>query len=992
MKSALAKNETTGDLATSPRAWRYLTVTLVLFVCFDLFAGASWMSGPQFHTVLEVSATMMAGVIGVLALMRYYSRKDVTFLLLGTGFLGVCFFDSYQSFVTAPHVADFLPSDVAALVRWSGFASRLYLSILIFLLALSQFASEGMKVQICSREKWIYFVVLLSMAACFLIITYLPLPVGNMQWEHVTPLEEIVPGLLFGAAFLAILWLGNWRRDSFHHSLIYFLILSVVFQILTLSPSLDIFDLEFVFLHVLKVGSYLAIFVGLASNIQSTYRAAEKAGKAHQRAREETEAALQELEQQKRALDEHNMVMIHDADKRLTYANAHYCNTAGFCSEEIIGTRQGGEISNLTMPDEVSRKDFEEKNLRGEVWRGEARNFRKDGTSFWADTTIIPFVNREGRILKTLSIGTDISDQKKAFANLQGSQKALRAQYDELSGAREQIQKQSNDYRRQALDLQKARDEARNASRAKSEFLANMSHEIRTPMNGVLGMAQLLQDTELHKDQEHYVNAICESSHSLLTILDDVIDFVRLGSDRIVIEDVNFRSRDLVDQVVSLFSVEAMRKVLGLKVSIDKSVPEYLQADLGRIKQVLLNLVGNAIKFTEKGSVDIAVSFDQSGENFGCLRFEVRDTGIGIRADAQEGLFERFVQADSSTTRKYGGSGLGLAISQGLVELMGGQIGLVSDGVSGSMFWFYVACREGVAEESKREEVPNREPLRPLHFLVAEDQRINQMYMSAGLRKYGHTSVIANNGIEVLELLRTEEFDLVIMDIQMPVLDGVDTTIEIRRSGEHWADIPVVAVTANALPEQIELYLAKGMDDVLTKPVGMPDLMASVGRICKEAGAGKVRPSVESVRSTSATLDTTEQKPAAPDPDNTPIIERDYIEEMAEDLGADNVARFLDLFVEDAVGLLASLREALVCCEFDSARKIAHGLHGIAASSGARRLQGLARKVQLSDDDLEESLLLDLETAFAATRKWVDDYRAAQLSGVMLSDAPGGRG
>ena len=965
--------------ATSGRVWRYFLTIVVLCVCYSFSRSLNWQSGPQLHTVLEVSATMLAGVIGVLALVRHYSRSSARFLLLGSGFLGVFLLDGYQSLIATSYVSTFFPSEVASLIRWSGFASRLFLSISLALLVAAEFVSERGRLKIRTREKVIYSTGIGAVLVSFLVLAFVPLPSasGNL------PLEEGVPGLLFGLALAGVWVRGDWRDDPFFHFLIYFLLLSVSFQVLTLSPSLTVFDAEFVLIHILKVASYLCIFGGLVGNIHSTYRAVEETGQAERRARKETEAVLHELEQQRRALDEHNMILIHDANQRLVYVNRQYCETAGYSSEEILGSNQGSEISRATVPDEAERKALIKKTARGEIWHGETRNFRKDGTTFWNDATIVPFVDQGGKIFQYVSIGTDISDRKQALLILEESQKSLRTQFEELSAARGRIQQQSDEHKRQALDLEKAMDEARSASRAKSEFLANMSHEIRTPMNGILGMARLLQDVELCDEQRPHVDAICESSHSLLTVLNGIIDFVRLGSSRIEIENIDFNVRDLVEQVISLFGAEAKAKAIGLTATVDEGVPEFLKSDPGRLRQVLLNLVGNALKFTNQGSVDVVVTADHNVDNDTCcLKVEVRDTGIGISASAQSDLFERFVQADSSTTRKYGGSGLGLAISRGLVQLMDGDIGLVSDGETGSTFWFYIECGIGQhsadnitidADNMTIDTVGEDEP-ESLHILVAEDHRINQMYMIACLKKYGHTCTVANNGKEALEALNREAFDLVLMDIQMPELDGVGATQKIRTSETHYKDIPIVALTANALPEQVELYLAEGMDAVLTKPVEMPNMMATVRRVLrlknKEAMAG-----ASEHTDVSAALQCEMEKDFNANGDDlVPVVDESYVEKISAELGAENVASLLRLFSDDAALILSSLHEAVADGAYDRAREIAHGLHGIAGNSGARQVQKIAKEIQLSEGALKEAALGELTIAFTGAQRWIEIY------------------
>lgn len=973
--SILSKYTASRGVVSFAQGWYYLLTIVVLCVLYGSFRKLGWQSGANFHTILEVVATVMAGVIGTLALVRYYSRKSNTFLLLGTGFLGAALLDAYHALVTSPYFSHLLPSDMTTLVPWSWLASRQYLAVLLALLVLTEFINRRTRVQICRHEKMVYCLALLFTVGCFLFFALVPLPAAYYPELFFHRPEELVPGVLFAFSLVGLLLHGRWRTDPFHHWLIYCLILSVLSQVLVMPQSAGLFDFEFDLAHGMKFASYLCVFIGLAVNIHQIYRELEETGRAHRLAQVETERVLHELEQQKRALDEHSMVTIHDRDRRLIYANRHYCEMTGFEESEILGTRQAGEVSRKTLPDEVARQDLIAKSVRGEIWRGEARSVRKDGSMFWIETTVIPWLDQQGKISQVVSIGTDISDRKQALVTLEESQKELLENYEELSIARERIQQQSDDYRKQAIDLEKARDEARMASGAKSEFLANMSHEIRTPMNGVLGMAQLLQDTKLDVDQLGYVDLICESSRSLLTILNDIIDFVRLGSNKIVIENLNFRPRDLIEKAVGIFDAKASEKSLSLTATVNESVPQYLVADPGRIKQVLLNLVGNAVKFTDQGRVDVSVSFERStGHEIGRLKFEVKDTGIGVRPGAQKKLFERFVQADSSTTRKFGGSGLGLAISQGLVQHMGGDIGLISDGETGSTFWFYVECAEGRVETRVEDgEEESLELHRRLHILVADDQRTNQMFINATLKKYGHTCTVAGNGNEALEALEQETFDLVLMDIQMPELDGVSATRQIRRSNADYADIPIIALTANVMPEQIEMYLAEGMEDVLTKPVEMSDLMAAIHHVLGHGGEdvprplddvdeAKPRPLKEEVKMLSG-----EQAPNLPG-----VIDLDYLKNLAASLGSDNVSHLLHLFSEDAVTALSAFRLALTDGEYDRAREIAHGLHGIAGNSGARQLQKLAKHIQLTKGVLEESSLDQLEACYFETQQWID--------------------
>ncbi|MCX7898391.1 MAG: ATP-binding protein [Rhodocyclaceae bacterium] len=472
------------------------------------------------------------------------------------------------------------------------------------------------------------------------------------------------------------------------------------------------------------------------------------------------------------------------------YVNPAFVDLLGHAPEKVIGQR--GHCIFHEPPDTPCEEELCEilaTVAKGQRFVGEEEFFRADGRSIPVEVISAPILEH-GRYAGSVTVFRDISLRRE-------QQRALIA----------------------------AKEAAEAAARAKAEFLANMSHEIRTPMNGVIGMAELLLDTPLSPEQREQVETIRDSANHLLGILNDILDLSKIEAGALSLHRAPFLPQELIEGLRRLFLPLAAKKGLRFAASCEDCVPDTLLGDALRIRQVLVNLIGNALKFTDQGEVGVVMSWRE-----GILRAEVRDTGIGIAPDVLQRLFQPFAQADASTTRRFGGTGLGLALCKRLIELMEGKIGVESAPGRGSTFWFEVPCPLA-AMRIVLDQDGAPAPMRQAKILLAEDNAVNRRIAEAMLGKLGHRVVAVADGRAALEAWESERFDLILMDCMMPELDGYQAAAEIRRrEATRGGHVPIIALTASVLEADRERCFASGMDDFLAKPVTRAALADKLSR------------------------------------------------------------------------------------------------------------------------------------------------------------------
>ena len=496
-----------------------------------------------------------------------------------------------------------------------------------------------------------------------------------------------------------------------------------------------------------------------------------------------------------------------------------------------------------------------------------------------------------------------------------------------------------------------ARDEARAATHAKSNFLAMISHEIRTPMTGVLGMIELLHSNPPKGERERYFSSLKQSATLLMTVLDDVLDYSKFESGQFTLDATDFDFEELAQSTLDLFGNAASKKGLLISMTFDCAGGAIVHGDPVRLQQVMCNLISNAIKFTDHGHVTIAIRSTALDKDRKRWRFEVKDSGIGIAKADLDRLFRPFVQADSSTSRRFGGTGLGLAISRWLVKAMGGTLAVESHFGGGSTFWFEVALPDGEAIAWHKLVAAPLPLSRALEILVAEDNPVNQMLIAAILRRMGHAATLVENGRLAVEAAKDRPFDCILMDMQMPEMDGLAATRAIRASGGPCAAVPIIALTADASPERRRFYDNAGLTGYLAKPIDQAALAARLAAIGGEAKA-MARADAPETTSEAALLDKT------------------HINQLCAAIGPARFDQLVTLLAKELVDRPTIIRRAVLAGDFARARSESHSLKGATMSVGAMALGQAAAALELAPDVAAMNLALaDLDRQVARTRQ-----------------------
>ncbi|HWY55925.1 MAG TPA: response regulator [Terriglobales bacterium] len=977
------------------RSLIYAVLTLALLLGSVPAHRSLWLGNAELHTLLETIATVLGLVTGVMALVRYYTKKSDMFLVLGTGFLGGALLDGYHGLVRSSFFVGHTPASLSSLTPWSGIMSRVFISLLICASLVTWSREPQRPTGDRLKEAMVYLLVGTWTVASFILFALASLPPPFHPHQLIHRPADFVPAIFFALAVVGYLWKGRWKTDDFEHWLVLFLIVSALGHMGYMSFYSRLFDTQYFVAHALKILGHVAVLTGLfistfsifksearsaadllranqslATQITEREQIEEALRRAHDKLEERVQARTSDLGRANEALEAEiavrggveealskertilrslidnvpNFLYIKDTQAKFVVANLHCALRLGLkTSEELLGK---GDFD--LYPQHLAARFYEDDQavLRSgqPLLNHEEMGVDHEGNATHILSTKVPIRDKDGRVTGLAGVGIDITAQKRADAELRDSRELFRILLDSIPEGIYGIDNQGNctfcnpsclrllgyadaaellgknmhilmhhtradgthypvaechiyeafrrgqgthiddevlwcrdhtsfpaEYwsypmlrdedvigtvvtfvditqrKRAETVLREAREAAEAANHAKSEFLANMSHEIRTPMNGVIGMTELALDTELTSEQRGYLNLVKSSAESLLALINDILDFSKIEAGRLDIETIDFNLRDSLDDTLKAVNLRAHEKGIELACHILPDVPEAVRGDPTRLRQIVTNLIGNAIKFTSEGEVLIRVETKQQTDSEVLLHFSVTDTGLGIPLEKQASIFEAFTQADNSTTRKYGGTGLGLSITLRLVEMMGGRIWLESEPGRGSTFHFSV--RFQLQSRSPGMHTPiGLERLRDLSVLIVDDNATNRHILKEMLAGWQMKTVEADGGRSALALLKraAEEgkaFSIVLLDAQMPEVDGFQVAAQTRQNPQL-ATLAFIMLTSAGFRGDAARCRELGIQAYLPKPVKHSDLLQTIQTVLSSPGRTKEAPAL----------------------------------------------------------------------------------------------------------------------------------------------------
>ncbi len=861
-----------------------------------------------YHSIIEFLAIVVAITIFIIGWnTRKFSRNNMI-IILAAGYLAVGSLDMLHTLAFSG--MGVFPQHDSNLPTQFWIAARYVEGIAVFLGALY----IGRK-KVPLAETWLF-----GFLAAGVLLTYAifagVFPDCYVEGEGLT-MFKIVSEFVVSAIFIAAGVIFWHKRTYLGRNILRLLLMAGVLTVLSemsFTLYVDVYGFFNFLGHIFKLFSILLIYRALVEeSLTNPYQLLFKEIAA-------SNEKLSQNEKKFRDLVEHTTDWVWEVDLngKLTYTNPRIKGLTGFELDEIIGRIP---FDFMDPTGEGKAKEYFEDALAhaNPFYQLESTMLNKDGFPVIFETSGVPVLNEQGELTGYRGIGRDITERKEAEKK-----------------------------------LQQAKDEVEQANRAKSIFLANMSHEIRTPMNVIIGMTDILNNSGLNPNQKECAGMVRESANSLLTIINDILDFSKIEAGRLEIAKIHFNLAWEVERTVASFALQAQKKGLKLSCSIDDNVPRIVTGDSARLQQVLINLIGNALKFTEQGEVAVNIRQDDGG-----ILFSISDTGIGIPAD-KDWLFQSFTQADTSGARKYEGTGLGLAISKNLVELMGGSIGVKSVENRGSTFFFTIPfdLPEDTADTlfsqqpvGSLSEQPSPET-KALEILLVEDKPMNQKLATVLLEQKGHKVTTAVSGKEALEALKAQRFDLILMDIHMPEMDGLEVTKRIRTCEvEAVRDIPIIAMTAYAMKEDRDRCLQAGMNYYVSKPINPEELYYALSIVME----GRMQKTVQH-SSLPAGLDE--------------MLAR--IDGNIELLG-----ELMDLFFQDYYQDMAKLKESMTNKDIQTLTVVIHGLKGELGNLGMNTAYKLACELEkmIKSDALEEAsaVLQQLENEIKVLERYFSD-------------------